>query len=289
MIQAPQDAKTINPNAKDDGIQLPFPAPVFYWRNGDARMMNSGGVQYYGGWETQDSEEFLAEFGEMPKGFEETQYRWGSAVTGRALTIAPIVSRKRWIKDKNHGHSQTLCLVATRNEAGKLAQLGTIIVSVKSLTVKDFSDAIKGWSEHTKEARTNWATYEDASGKKRLIPSWYFWQPIGTFGDFKELKRESKRKAGEFSMVTVPENYLPVIQNEAQLNALYVGNDIYRLMGELSEQAKEWANDERWIKGEEQPIQQDAPQAQPKPQWDENSVNADMGIEEPDIDSIFPA
>ena len=256
MIKAPQGVGSTNPNAKDDGIQLPFIAPIFYWRNGDARLQPAGGVQYFGGWETQENEEFISEFGEMPQGFEETSYRWGTAYTGRSLTIAPIISRKRWIEEKNHGHSQTLCLVAKRNDDGKLIQLGTIVISVKSLTVVDFSKTIKTWAEHTKEARAKWALYKDENGKNRIVPSWYFWQPVGTYGDFKETKRGSKRKIGEFSMVTIPENYLPTIQNEAQLEALYVGDSNYSLMFDLAEQAKEWANDERWKNGEEKLINQ---------------------------------
>jgi hypothetical protein len=268
-IQVPQDTKQINPNAKDDGIQLPFVAPIFYWTHGKKILKSASGVAHFGGWETQEDDLFLSEFSNLPNGFAEEERHFGSVVAGRALTVAPIKTRKRWT---DRSHSQTLCLVAAKNDAGKLEYLGVVVLSAKGYATQYLSNAFRAWKDHSADARRQWATVS-VDGKDSVLPSWYFWQSIGTYGEFSS---DVVGKGNKTSETTQPDTFLPAISNGAQLESLYVGEENYRLMAQLSGQAEEWANDERWLKGEEQLIEQAAPQYEYREP------------EEPEFDDPFP-
>jgi hypothetical protein len=248
MIEVPENTQQINPNAKDDGIQLPFVAPIFYWRHGDARFKEAGSILYFGGWETQEDDLFLSEFGEYPKGLTEVTHSWGSAMGTRQLIIAPIRTRKRWT---DRSHSQTLCLVGGKSDDGKVEKIGVAVLSAKGWTTKYLSDAIRTWNDHTADARRQWASYE-SGGKKKTVPSWYFWMLVGTFGEFSS---ETVGTGKNSSTTTQPQCHMLTIGSKEQLESLYVGKENYALMSELYAQSEEWANDERWQKGEEQIIE----------------------------------
>ncbi|MBT7072377.1 MAG: hypothetical protein HN975_15970 [Anaerolineae bacterium] len=268
MIQLPDDVKAINPNPEADGIQLPFVAPVFWWKNGDKRMSHDNGVQYFGGWEgnEDDIRDAMIENGELPEDFV-LDSRMGnegaySVYSRRSLTVVPIKARKRWVDSRSH--SQTLCLLGLPKEGGGFKVWGTIVLTAKGYATDRLSEAIKAWTVHTKPMRLEHAPN---------VPSWYFWQALGTSGEFVE---ESVGKSIK-SNITPISAFLPKMNKEL-LEKVYVGNDLARKISELEEQAKEWATDKRWLKNE---TEETAPIAQ-------TPVTAETMDAEMDVDAAFP-
>ena len=241
-IQLPSDIKVINPNPEGEGVQLPFIAPLFWWKNGDKRMSQIGGVQYFGGWESneEDITAAVAENGQLPDDFVPDS-RMGNdgayqVYSRRSLTVAPIKTRRRWVDGRSH--SQTLVLLGVKREGGGFDAWGCAVLTAKGYATDRLSKAITAWNTHTSAVRK-----EIAPG----VPSWYFWQAIGTFGDFKEESVGSKVK----NAITPIEAYLPTMTADL-LKSLYVGDDAARLISELSEKAQEWATDKRWLKNEKE-------------------------------------
>ncbi len=264
MFDVPENAQEINPNAKDDGIQLPFVAPIFYWRHGDSRFSSEQGVLHFGGWETQEADLFRDEFGALPDGMREVNHKWGNAMAVRNLTIAPIRTRKRWVE---RSHSQTICLVAKKSEDGQLVKSGVAVLSVKGWTTKYLSDAIAEWGNNSKDGRKEHAIYKIGDGEDRVIPPWYFWQSVGTFGDFQSESVGSNNTSETTQPRTV--NFRDITKEI--LGRLYVGGENWSLMSELYKEAEEWANDERWLNGDEQVVEENS--LPPLPDVAESAIN----------------
>ncbi len=242
-IQLPSDIKAVNPNPEGEGIQLPFSAPLFWWKNGDSRMSQLGGVQHFGGWESEEKDIVAAsaENGELPDDFvydsrvgKEGTYQ---VCARRNLTIVPIKTRRRWIE---RSHSQTLVLIGLKRDGGGFDVWGTAVLTAKGYSSARLTSSFDAWDKHTRDTRK-----EIAPG----VPSFYFWQATGTFGDFKEETVGSKKK----NAITPIQAYLPEM-SAGLLQSLYVGDETARLMSELSDQAQEWATDKRWLKNEKDDV-----------------------------------
>jgi len=238
MITPPKDAKQINPAARDDGIQLPFYAPVIYWRNGDRALSEVGGVGHFGGWESQDFDMAFSERGGVPNGFKVEKRFFGEVWAARSVLFAPISARYRWMEKENKSHNQVLVVLATQHD-GKIAKWGTAVLSYKGVNTKEqFEKATQHWETATRQFRVDFA-----SG----MQAWYFYKYIGTFGEFVDLEVGVKPKS---SIITPMSLYMPKM-SEKVIKTTYVGDDLYTRMSELHESAKEWANDSRWKGSEE--------------------------------------
>ena len=245
-IKLPKNVTAINPNPENDGIQLPFTAPVFWWANGDKKMKQVGGVQYYGGWNGNDDdvETAVSENGALPDGFL-LEVRTGNdgdyaVYSSRTVTVVPIKARKRW-KD-GRSHSQTLCLLAVKNGDVREAW-GPVVLSAKGYTTDRLTKAFASWVSHVRDVRAKIAPD---------VPAWYFWQAIGTIGDYEEEVVGKVKK----SPITPVKCYLPKI-TEKVLETLYVGDETAAMLSSLSEQAQEWASDKGWIEGKEIEVVED--------------------------------
>jgi len=238
MITAPKNARQINPAARDDGIQLPFYAPVIYWRNGNKVLEQVGGVGHFGGWESQDFDAAFSERGGVPNGFKVEKRSFGEVWAARSILFVPVRSRYRWMEKDNKSHNQVLVVLATQEE-GKITEWGTAVLSYKGKNTKDqFDKATKDWDEATRQLRIDFA-----SG----MPAWYFYKFVGTFGELSEVEVGVKPKS---SMITPMRLYTPKM-SQSVIEKSYVGDDLYIRMDELHELATEWANDDRWKGGEE--------------------------------------
>jgi hypothetical protein len=254
-INLPEDVTPVNPTATTDGIQLPFTAPLFWWNNGSKQLKQVGGVSYFGGWQGSNDlvETAMAEYGALPDGFtvEERTGNDGEYVVYacRALTVVPIKTRKRW-KD-NRSHSQTLCLMAKKENNERLVW-GPVVLSAKGYATDRLSKAIQSWVMHTREVREKIAPN---------VPAWYFWSALGTFGEHSE----EMVGGGKQSPITPIKAYLPEITEKLMEN-LYVGSETARHISELEKKSQEWANDEKWLTGTEKLVT--APVATHEPDWD---------------------
>lgn len=268
-IELPQDVIPVNPTATTDGIQLPFTAPLFWWNNGNKQMKQLGGVSYFGGWQgSQDVvETALHEYGSLPEGFT-VESRTGNdgdyvVYACRAVTVVPVRTRKRW-KD-NRSHSQTLCLLATKDESGERVSWGPIVLSGKGYATDRLSKAIQSWVMHSREVRDKLAPN---------VPAWYFWCAYGSYGEFVEEIVGS----GKQSPITPIRAYLPKMTDDL-LTKLYVGEDLARAISEYESQSKEWAEDEKWLTGNEKLVT--------PPQNVQNAKDHSWQMEQPEEDE-FP-
>jgi len=256
-IKLPEDAKSVNPNAITDGIQLPFIHGFFYWVNGKREMSELANASYYGGWFGNDDihEAAVNEFGAGPK--VELVTRMGNqgeyaAYCTRSLTLVPVRTRKRWTDGKSH--SQTLCLVGIK-EKNLWKQWGPIVITAKGYSTDRLEKAFKMWDAETKEARA-----KVAPG----VPSWFFWSAIGTFGEHQD-EMVGKFKQSPITPITA---FVPQITPEL-MEILYVGDETARYISDLSSASEEWATDKKWLKSEEKLIEPEQHTDAPPPDEDD--------------------
>jgi hypothetical protein len=247
-ISVPQDYidQLNTPSSADEGIRLPFTAPVLWWKHGSKSLKQVGGVQYYGGW-ASNAEEFFAaigEFGSDPHGFRNATYsgRDGDfdVYEGRAVAMAPIAIRKRWIVTpgtKGRSHLQMLCLMANQ-DGGNFVTWGPAVLSAKGLTTREIENTLRQFDSMTSEARK--AT---APG----VPTLYFWRAIGTFGN--EPNFQAVGSGNQQSTVTYPILYKPSAITPESIERWFVGNEAAALMVQLKAQAAEWIGDKQWRSG----------------------------------------
>ena len=229
------------------GIELPFYAPVLWVVNGEAKLSKVGGAQFYGGWAAKE-EEITAcvdyglvvpsnlTFGDMTAN-DGTTF---NVFTTRNVIVAPIATRKAWLKDQvrhssyvegGRQHVQALCWMCnweTDGENKQRVSWGPVVLSAKGYQANNLVGAFKAWDKHTSAMRR-----KVAPG----VPAWCFYLAIGTFG--KERKAEQVGKSAK-SPITPIGAYLPENLNEETLTALFVGQDVAAQMADALTDAKEW-------------------------------------------------
>lgn len=241
----PNFSKELASPIEGDGIQLPFFAPIIWWKNGGKQFKQVGGVSYFGGWvcNQEEYEIACAEFLDPLANFQPATYtgRDGdfSVYESRMIAIAPIIIRKRWHEGRSH--LQALCYAATSKEVDAKRQYvpwGPVILSAKGLQTQRFMGSMRGWETHTAEGRR-----EHAPG----MPAFAFWSIFGTFGETPEI--EMVGGSGKQSPITPIQVWKPEI-TESNLVKFFIGDEVASAIMDYKNLAREWANDKRW-KGEE--------------------------------------
>ena len=251
-----EDYQTTNA-ASVDYEQLPFAAPIIYWKHG-SKTAKPKSTSYYGRWNSdQDGYDQVAQELNIAvpqsvetrindKGEQYHIYAW------RAIIFAPIASRFRWYFDKkrnkNISHIQVLVHLAERKE-GTLVATMPAVLSAKVYASDDLKKCIKDW-------------FAFVENLQPAIPPHYFYMAAGTFGDTQEFVGSHKNE-------TKPTLYLP---KDATAESLpFVGNEIARKIKALKAEAQPWLNDENWLKpgNETETSEQSATEYQPtKPAQD---------------------
>jgi hypothetical protein len=255
-------AGKLNTAIEPEGIQLPFRAPIMWWRHGRRQLGDFADVRFFGGW-VCSSEDFIAatdEFGNPPNNFTEANYTGDDGVYAvyhaRSVTIAPIIGRQRWIRnssdDKGRSHMQMLVMLATVSEDGHNMKWGPVVLSMKGLVTKEFKGLLGKFDSTTLDARK-----EVAPG----VPTTCFWRAIGTFGT--KPKFSTVGSGNKSTSITYPTNYLPDVVTADHVVPLFVGNDIAVEMSELKEHAQDWANDKFWKTGRKQDEQEASTEVDP--------------------------
>jgi hypothetical protein len=244
-------------------IELPFKAPVFWWRNGAANMRalaNQAPALFFGGWET-DQEVFDEATQEYGAYNNET---WAAcdmtskdgkdytAYTVRGLVVAPISYRAAWfIKDRATGvttrftdwvagarhQTQMLALLGHKNEEGMNIPWGPVVLSAKGYQAQYLLKAAKDWAKIIQKGRNQYAPQ---------VPVWGFWMALGTWGNQPII--EMAGKAGAQSPITpIKLAAAPATIDVDFLKRLFVGRDGLTLMRYHLEEAKEWLD--AWKQG----------------------------------------
>ena len=249
-------SKELSQPITGDGIQLPFFAPIIWWKNGDKKLLPVGGVQYFGGWAMNESEYDIAcsEFLEAPANFQAATYsgRDGTfnVFESRIVSVAPVIIRKRW--HDNRSHIQALCYMATSKTVDNKRSYvpwGPVVLSMKGLQTQRFQKALKEWEAHTADGRR-----EHAPG----VPAYAFYCILGTFSDTINVEMVGK---GTQSPITPIELWKPAIEKK-NLTTFFIGEEVAAAMADLKAQAQDWANDDRWTGGEVS-TEDDAPPFEP--------------------------
>jgi len=241
MFELPQEfSDAMKDSMQGERVELPFTAPIVWWLNGKAHYKALGGAAYFGGWASNvdDLEQAASEMGvEIPPDFKQVtlsnnEGKEYEASTSRAIAVAVIAKRQQWVVDdttgKGRGHTNILAYMAEKKD-NKLIPWGPVVISGKGLSGRFITDALAEWDKASRAAR-----HQHANG----LPPWFFFVPIGTFGDKPVTRMVGKIQQ---SPVTPCALYQPQGGiNEKVLQNWFVGEEIAGVMVDLKQQASEW-------------------------------------------------
>lgn len=269
---SPDYIKTVKDSVAADKVSLPFKAPSFWWKNGEAgRPTDRSGAEHFGGW-AANSDDFTANVvGDIPAKFVAETWinnkgeKYDVFAT-RHLSVAIFASRNRWLTPeetqtaKGYGNTQWLAFVGLYNNTDKTyAPWGPVVLTATSTKAMLIKNAIVRFDKLTASLR---ATYAGNA------PIGFFYATLGTFG---ERYTTSVGKGANTSQVTPCQLRAPEqMTEEAQLEALYVGDEVAKGINDLALLAKEWL--EEWKhpshggKKSETPPEPDEPQSD-EPQY----------------------
>ena len=210
-------------------VELPFVAPLMYWRSGVEALKNMEeikGVQRFGGWAIQpDQIEPYTALPKLPPAFEKIKLSGSEGNYENYLTrnvdVAVIARRFAWF-DKSV--TQYLCF---------LRDFGAVVLQAKSTTGKDLDNAFSEFKKKSVEARFNQSTQSTVADN-------FFYAPIGSFGDTPVfVEKKGKRDS---TMVTIPIAFTPANGWTGQ-NIQYVGKEVASEILRMQKLAKPWLDD----------------------------------------------
>lgn len=234
------------------GIELPFPAPMFYAIRGEPAYKSLDNAQYYGGWgaDAEKMTDAIEDSGrQFPLFFTE-----GTAVNqrgkeykiycARSVLVAPIGKRFSWVKrgaegkqsirstvyfDGSRMHVQVLAYMAQRAPDKTVVPWGPVVLTAKGYQAGHILEAFRVWKKASKEARKQFASDLDAS---------LFYLAIGTFG--KDRITEKVGKGDLASQLTPISAFVPEKVTADYLTKVFVGGTIAAEMADLKAQAEQW-------------------------------------------------
>lgn len=243
--------------------------PIITWITGDPKAKKIGGMSYNGGF-------FVSKEGAPA---DLTAYGWeaeslvrddGKEIEGywsKSAEMALIMGRKRWIVQSDSGqsvygwndyakaagqggarsHQQTLVLVKGMEDLGPfvLSLKGTAMMSLNGQ--KEFAaNGVISNLRRTVIAAFNKAL-QDAAKKTKgatFVPAPYriAWCPIVAHSDGDDPQFTKVGRGDKSSMVVLPViGAIPAKPEEVDLDAFYVGDEVYAQLNSIYEENVEWA------------------------------------------------
>lgn len=254
MFNIPEEfTDALNQGLKNEnGIQLPFTAPLLWWGNGNAQskaLAKTCPALYFGGWLVEEShmDEAANGNGGLPAGFIQTEFvtRKGDSVpvySARAIVMAPLAYRVAWVPKRDNGgfgvrytsyqqgtsmHVQMLALLSTTTPEKTYRPWGPVILSAKAYQAGYLLDTVKIWQKLVLPVLKKIGSKTPASA---------FWMGIGTFGEFNQ-KMVGKV---EQSPITPIQLFQPPTVDINLLKKIFVGVDTVASMTDYIAQAAEW-------------------------------------------------
>lgn len=249
-----------------DKIALPFKAPSFWWKNGVANAVATAGsgAEHFGGWAC-NADDFVANIppqDEYPIPAKFVLETWTNAAgdkkfdvyATRYLSLAVFASRSRWMtpqetgSDKGYGNTQWLAFCSIYDSAKKVfVPWSPVLITATSTKALYIKDALSQFDKLTAGVRAKFA-----GG----APIGFFYATIGTFGA--ERKTVLAGKGNNKSPVTRCELRAgEEITTEPQLEAIYVGDELAKLIADNVALAKDWLDE--WKRGDKKVATQDTP------------------------------
>ena len=239
----------------EDGIRLPFSAPLLSWRNGNPALSDLGdeNPKYSGGWELSKEswEKVKADVPPLPALFKLYSLKGKEAYDAflaKQIVIFPVGLRERALMKQDgrdvpvkrftkgsRQHIQMLAYLATVTDGG-FKPWGPVILSAKSNSAQAIKQCFEDFKELAKKELDN-----------IRVPYHRFWLRLGTPIPPKFV---TVGKGSDTSDVTPC--YLMSPQGGWTLDALkhaYIGADMIAKAGELQMLAAEWLNDKQWALG----------------------------------------
>lgn len=223
----------------NQGVQLPFVAPMMWWKNGEAALKPTQEIKdarRFGGWGISEEEIANASL-TLPQNFHvfEMSGNNGSynAYLARWVYAAPICRRFSWFQKPDGNWTSKLNILvymAGMDENKNIDPFGPIVVTAKGFSGKYIDDAFKKFSTLT-------ATLRDGD------PPNYFYHPIGTFAADPVFEKITG-KGGASSPITPCQLFVADAgYTNNDLDNYFVGEEIAAEMVDLHEQSKEWLTD----------------------------------------------
>jgi len=233
-------------------VELPFAVPYVYWVNGNARLRAAGGVQYFGGWATD--QEAMLEAGQ-DRGLTEQPAGWNAeeiiteaqktlkVFTSRGAFVAPIDIRHSWFMKEagenarrasqyfpgSRQHIQALVFLAGKFKGEPMKPWGPAVLSAKGYQAGYLNKSFQTWASKISAVRKRVAP---------KIPAWCFYMALGTFGN--DVKVVKVGKGTNEKPITPINVYVPEALTDAQLEGLFVGKENAHLMAGLKLDAADW-------------------------------------------------
>jgi hypothetical protein len=247
-----QLAKTIEGGMNMKGAgELPFPAPVLWVVNGNAKAAAAEGALHFGGW-ASDAETLASLIDQKQiTSIEECKFHLGSMVTNegkeislftnRSVIVAPVRMRKCWVtqdgvrlSEFEAGARQHIQVLAVMAKAGPKAtdpfsMWGPVVLSAKGFQARNLQSCFSTWNKYTAALRTSLAPG---------VPAWLFYVAIGTFGDKREAVMVGK---GSKSPITPIVPFLPPSLDEKTLTRLFGGDPLAEKLGTMLKESDDWA------------------------------------------------
>lgn len=261
----------------NEGVRLPFLAPMVWWQNGRPIFKDRGGAPYFGGWAMND-----VDMSALHDQTDTLPLNWLSydlvneqgedytAFMTRWAYFAIIGTRNRWIQEVNKGHYQVLAYMAYQGADKSIVPYSPVVLTCKGTAGMFLRQAVIKFSTQTAAARKKFA---------KDLPISAFFATLGTFGQAPEYQSVGKEE-GKKKNVTPVNLWLPEKIDGAYLHAAYVGREIAELSIGLRKDAADWLAD--W----KQPQKQQRKQEQANP--GEEEYVPDPMNEPPQPDDVSP-
>jgi len=244
------------------GLQLPFVAPLVWWKNGEIALKATKEVtdaRRFGGWGVSEEEIVNADI-DLPENWHlfEMNGTKGSynAYLARFIYVAPIDRRFAWFQ-KPDGKWTTklniLCYMAEMSKEEKtMFPWGPVVLTAKGFSGMNIDNAFKKFSADTAKLRDG-------------DPVNYFYHALGTFTK-EPVFEMATGKGGASSSITPCQLFLPSSGLTAEeMDRYFVGDDIAAKMVEYRKDAKEWLAD--WNK-KDKTIEEEQEEIAPLPDED---------------------
>lgn len=223
----------------NQGVQLPFVAPMMWWKNGEVALKPTYEVKdarRFGGWGISEEEVVNASL-ELPASFHKFEMSGtnGSynAYLARWVYAAPICRRFVWFQKTDSAWTSKLNILvymAGMDADKNTVPFGPVVITSKGFSGKYIDEAFKKFSMQS-------AALRDGD------PINYFYHPIGTF-EAEPVFEKITGKGGSSSSITPCQLFVrDGGYSDEDMDNYFVGDEIVGEMVDLYKQAEEWMHD----------------------------------------------
>jgi hypothetical protein len=237
MFDLPQEfVDNLRDAMTDEKIELPFPAPLVWWKNGDKRNKAQGGVLYHGGWaisaDNLDTLNLDPPAGFKPETWTNREGNEFGVLAARSFGFAAIAKRRQWTQNEAgnwRSHVQILGVIGIYNKDTKgYDYYGPAVLSAKGYAGRSLEDALAKWNRDTQPMRKQYANG---------YPAWLFYAPLGSFGQEPNFVQWGGAQKSPGTPVQV---WMPETITDQHLQQWFVGQSTAEAMSLYKTQTADW-------------------------------------------------